>query len=306
MDDCHCKRDEAADSSVHSQLIGAGFVFVLKVIAMRRRLLSSFRYLTFIMGLVICGAAIAQQDARSSGPAARWIGAGTKVEMAVIRPQWAKTAAVGDAVYAQTIFPVIGDGRIAIPAGSYVLGKVLALTKPTRRNNHAEIQVEFDQLSLANGYTVELKQAGVVPASKLIVQVAPWNDLLLDNGAQIEMILPSAIGVDPVRVAQAIPLSRPPVPGSFVSATTCRYVPGTQGTADTTIPGTPGTPPTVIPGGPGMPPTVIPGTPGTSPTTIHGSPGSPGVRCPAAPLVVSSDSLVALPTSPASSPSSLR
>lgn len=266
----------------------------------------TLRYLTLMMGLAGVGAGMAQQDARPDGPAMRWIGTGTKVEMAVIRPLRAKSAAVGDRVYAQTIFPVTADGGIGVPAGSYVLGKILTLTKPTRRDLHAEIQVEFDQLSLADGYTVELKQAGAAPASKLIVQVGPWNDLLLDNGAQIEMTLPSALAVDPVRVAQAIALSRPPAPGSFVSATACRNMPGTTGTPDTTIPGTPGTPPTVIPGGPGMPPTVIPGTPGSSPTTIPGTPGTAGINCPAAPLVVSSEPLVPVPSSSATSPSNLQ
>jgi hypothetical protein len=125
------------------------------------------------------------------------------------------------------------------------------------------------------------------------IQVSQRNDLLLDNGAQIETTLASPLTLDPRLVAAAIPLSRAPVPGQFKSASLCRPIPGspgTTGTSDTVIPGSPGTPDTVIPGGPGMPDTVIPGTPATPSTTIPGSPGSPGspeIPCPIPPIVIS-------------------
>ncbi len=216
----------------------------------------------------------------------------TKVEIALIRPVWAANVNAGDDLYGQTIFPVTvasGTGvAMGIPPGTYVLAKIESLTKPTRKVQQAVLQIEFRKLVLANGYTVELGADGASPASDVTVKVSTANDLILDNGAQVEMTLPAPLALDGQKVAQAATLSHAPKPGSFTTATLCRYIPGTAGTPDSVVGGSPGTPATVIPGGPGMPPTVIPGIPATAPTRIPGTPGTPGRSCPAAPMVVSS------------------
>jgi len=247
--------------------------------------------------------------------------AGTKLELALTRPIWAKTAKAGDPIYAEINFPTAAAGKIAIPAGTYVAGEIQAITRPTRKLSRAELSILLSKIVFANGYTVLLPAATVVPtivtaapassnltppATKVevTVEVRTSNDLLLDNGAQIEMTLAAPLALDAKQVALAIPMTRAPGPGSFKSATLCRPTsgfPGSPGTPDTVIPGTPGTPSITIPGGPGMPDTTIPGTPGTPSITIPGTPGTPDTPstvCPAAPIVVSS---VPIPPSPASS-----
>ena len=188
------------------------------------------------------------------------------------------------------------------------------MTKPTRRSNRAEIDVLFTQMIFADGYVVPLPgDPGVTgtasPAGSLggstetqiaiTIQAATANDLLLDNGADIEMTLGAPLALNAMQIAEAVPLSHVPQPGQFKSATQCRNTPGylgspgTPGTPDTVIPGNPGTPSTTIPGGPGMPDITIPGTPATPDTVIPGTPGTPGTpdipgyTCPAAPMVVS-------------------
>lgn len=243
--------------------------------------------------------------------------AGTKVEMALVRPVWAYSASPGIPIYAETTFPVIADGRVAIPAGTYVQGTIEKVTRPNWRKHLSEIQILFTKIILANGYTVEIPgamSAVTLPNNSIAatqadretsgadlaatrmevsVQVFPSNDVLLDNGAVIEMTLGSLLALDAAQVAADIPISRAPVPGQFVSASRCRPTagyPGTPGTPDTVIPGSPGTPDTVIPGGPGMPDTVIPGTPATPDTVIPGTPGTPGLSgtaCPSPPVVIS-------------------
>jgi len=226
----------------------------------------------------------------------------------VIRPVWAISAKAGDSVFAQVSFPAVVDDRVAIPAGAYVLGTIEDVTRPARRTNRGEIDILFSKIILANGYTVELPGAASAavdssaptadnaPGASLIaikLQVSVANDLLLDNGTQVEMTLEAPLVLNADEVAQDIPLERAPQPAQFKSASMCRYLPGspgTPGTSDTVIPGTPGTPSTTIPGGPGMPDTTIPGTPGTPPTVIPGTPGTPGtpgIGCPPAPLVIS-------------------
>jgi hypothetical protein len=258
------------------------------------------------------------QPSPASASASITVPAGTKIELVVTRPEWAQSAKDGDTVYAQTSFPTVAGGGMAIPAGSYVEGTIESVTKPTRKFDRAEIQVLFTKIIFANGYTVELPggaspmQTPAVPATTgsaapadpqlaagetliaITIQATPANDLLLDNGAEVEMTLGAPLQLDAKQVAQSIPLSRTPQPGQLKSATLCRDIPGspgTPGTPDTVIPGSPGTPDVTIPGGPGMPDTIIPGTPATPDTVIPGSPGTPddpGYTCPAMPLVISS------------------
>ena len=234
---------------------------------------------------------------------------GTRVELAIIVPVWSQKARLGDPVYTQTYFPVATGGSVAIPAGTWVQGRIESVQLPTRKVRRAELQVLFTKIIFANGYTLSLpappnqsltaaQQAtadgSAATAATITVEATTSNDLLLDNGAQIEMTLAAPLTLDTSQIASAIPLSRPPEPGKFKSATLCRPTPGSPGTPgspDTVIPGSPGTPSITIPGAPGMPDTVIPGTPATPDTVIPGSPGFPGTPgsvCPAAPIVISS------------------
>jgi hypothetical protein len=292
----------------------------------------------FLLG-ISAGASASQiqptpaQPTAASAPASITVSAGTKVELVVTRPEWAQSAKDGDTIYAQTSFPVVTGGAMAIPAGTYVEGTIESVTRPTRKLDRAEIQVLFTKIVFADGYTLDLPgpdlprtglsepelpgatsaiqaPAAVSPEATnstsgdpkpapgetliaITVQVTTANDLLLDNGAEIEMTLGAPLELDAKQVAQSIPLSRVPEPGQLQSATLCRNTPsspGSPGTPDTVIPGSPGTPSTTIPGGPGMPDITIPGTPATPDTVIPGSPGTPGdpgYVCPSKPLVIS-------------------
>jgi hypothetical protein len=185
-----------------------------------------------------------------------------------------------------------------------VQGQIEALKRPSAWSSRAEFQIRFSKLVFANGYTVELGSTSApenglpagsaVASANVLVNVSKASDILLDNGTQFEMVLQTSLSLDAKSVAAAVKASVPLPMNKVQSATKCRPVPATPGTAPTIIPGTPGTsgtPDTVIPGGPGMPDTVIPGipgTPGTPDTVIGGSSGSPGISCPGPPVVISS------------------
>jgi hypothetical protein len=112
------------------------------------------------------------------------------------------------------------------------------------------------------------------------------NDLNMEAGTPLELVLPAPLQLDAQQVTAAVrmysalaavappEIVQPPKPPKMC------YDPGSPGTPDTVIPGSPGTPPTVIPGGPGMPDTVIPGSPATPDTVIPGSPGTPSSTYP--------------------------
>jgi hypothetical protein len=250
--------------------------------------------------------------------------AGTRVALALTSPIWAKTAKVGDTVHAATAFPVTVSNDMAIPPGTYAEGRIDALTRPSWLSAHAQFQLHFTKLIFANGYTVELpdviENGGAIgnqlaasnsgafqPAvdrsanasaatdieaavARVYVEVTSRNDILLDNGAPIEMLLQSPLSLEAESVAGAVSRSKPLQIGPSKSATRCVPTPGTPGTPDTVIPGSPGTSDTVIPGGPGMPDIVVPGIPATPPTIIPGSPGFAGTVCPGPPIVTSAPS----------------
>lgn len=230
---------------------------------------------------------------------------GTPVDLALTSPIWAKTAKPGDPVYAQTVFPVAADSQMAIPPGTYVAGRIDSLTRPGVFSPHASLQISFEKIVFANGYAITLPNApvhetlplDVIPAvATAYVQVGRDSTVLLDSGAQLQMIIQVSLAVDARRVASATQKSKSPrVAASAVECHPTPGTPGTPGTPDTVIPGTPatpGTPDTVIPGGPGQPDIVIPGTPsipGTPDTIIPGTPGTlgtPGTSCPALPVVI--------------------
>lgn len=289
------------------------------------RRFESILFSAFLFIFPACSLAgpVQAQSAAAQPPAADastsiTLSAGTKLELLASRPVWAATAKAGDVFYAQTSFPVVAGTGIAIPAGTYVEGTIESVTRPTRRTSRAAIEVLFTKIIFANGYVVllpgdpsaplgppKMDSPGAGPESPaaetliaITIQATTANDLLLDNGADVEMTLAAPLVLDAQQITEAIPVSHAPNPGQMKSASQCTPTPGSMGTPgspDTVIPGSPGTPSTTVPGGPGMPDITIPGTPATPPTIIPGSPGTPGssgIPCPPKPLVISCSPVV--------------
>jgi hypothetical protein len=220
--------------------------------------------------------------------------ADTTLQVMNTRPVWSATVKAGDPLYLQTVFPVQQKGHNVVPAGTYVAATLTAVLRPTAKQAQGMLEVRVDNLIFADGYTVPISASSAPTLAVLTLAVTDQNDLLLDNGTQFSLATTAPLTLDKARVHAAVPLSHPPRPGSFTSATLCRFQPGTpptpgsMGTPDTVIPGTPDT---VIAGIDGAPDTVIPGTPGT---TIPGQPatpadpGTPDIPCPAPPEVTAS------------------
>lgn len=85
---------------------------------------------------------------------------GTKIPLQLINSVSTKTAAVGDRVYLQTAFPVLSEGRIVIPPGSYVTGTVTEVKRGGKVKGRAELYIRFDSLTLPNGVTRDFR-AGI-------------------------------------------------------------------------------------------------------------------------------------------------
>jgi hypothetical protein len=87
------------------------------------------------------------------------IPAGTKVPLALKHAISTKSAREGDAVYAQTTFPVVQNDRVLIPAGTYVQGKISRVQRAGRIKGRAEVLMHFTTLIYPSGYTVLLPGA---------------------------------------------------------------------------------------------------------------------------------------------------
>jgi type IV secretion system protein VirB10 len=85
--------------------------------------------------------------------------AGTKIPIQLRQAVSTKNAQPGDPVYAQTTFPIVVDGAIMIPAGTYVKGVVDASKRAGRIKGSAELQFHLTTLIYPNGYSVDLAAA---------------------------------------------------------------------------------------------------------------------------------------------------
>jgi hypothetical protein len=82
---------------------------------------------------------------------------GTHVPLSLINSVSTKNAIVGDRIYLETVFPVLVDGRIVIPPGSYVAGTITDIRRPGKVKGRGEFHLRFDSLTLPNGTTRDFR-----------------------------------------------------------------------------------------------------------------------------------------------------
>jgi hypothetical protein len=67
-----------------------------------------------------------------------------------------RSAQPGDPVYFETLFPVMVNGRVVIPAGSYISGEITEAKRPGRVKGRAEMMIKLTTMILPNSYVVNL------------------------------------------------------------------------------------------------------------------------------------------------------
>jgi type IV secretion system protein VirB10 len=82
---------------------------------------------------------------------------GTRIPISLLNSVSTKHSAEGDRIYLETVFPILSNGRIVIPAGSYVAGTVTEVKRPGRVKGRGELFVRFDSLTLPNGVTRDFR-----------------------------------------------------------------------------------------------------------------------------------------------------
>ena len=96
------------------------------------------------------------QDETPAQPGTITIPAGTQIPLKLAQAINTRSAKPGDAVYAQTIFPITQNDRVIIPAGTYVQGRIAQVKRPGRVKGNAEFLMHFTTLVYKSGYTVML------------------------------------------------------------------------------------------------------------------------------------------------------
>ena len=103
----------------------------------------------------------ASPDAASVTPTAAaaakiMVPAGTHIPLVLHNAVSTRSARPGDPVYFETLFPVMIDGKVVIPAGSYVSGEVTESKRPGRVKGRGELMIKLTTMILPNAYMVNL------------------------------------------------------------------------------------------------------------------------------------------------------
>src|SRR5580700_7435127 len=125
------------------------------------------RFSIWFTAMAVAAGSLLAQDAAAPAPGAPkaetaktndyTIDTGTKVPLTLINSISTKHSAEGDRVYLETVFPIMANGRIVIPPGSYVAGTVTEVKRPGRVKGRGELFLRFDSLTLPNGVTRDFR-----------------------------------------------------------------------------------------------------------------------------------------------------
>lgn len=81
---------------------------------------------------------------------------GTRVPLMLLNSVSTKHAAPGDLVYLESVYPVVVDGRVVIPPGTYISGSVTQSKRPGKVKGKGELYLRFEQMILPNGVIRDL------------------------------------------------------------------------------------------------------------------------------------------------------
>lgn len=97
----------------------------------------------------------APAEAEATAPGAV-VPAGTRVPLVMINSISSKHSEPGDPVYLESVYPVVVDGRIMIPAGTNVSGTVIHSKRPGRVKGRGQLRIRLEQMILPNGVIRDL------------------------------------------------------------------------------------------------------------------------------------------------------
>lgn len=116
----------------------------------------------FAVGATLCAQSAEEKEevwrkAGEAGGGEYVVEPGAKIPLSLINSVSTKHSAEGDRVYLETVFPILVNGKIVIPPGSYVAGTVTQVKRPGRLKGRGELYLRFDSLTLPNGVTRDFR-----------------------------------------------------------------------------------------------------------------------------------------------------
>jgi len=94
------------------------------------------------------------ENAAAKAPAQLLVPSGTRLPLILHNAVTTRNAHPGDPVYLETLFPVVINDRILIPAGSYVQGEIQEAVRPGKIKGRGQVRIRLNSMILPNGYTV--------------------------------------------------------------------------------------------------------------------------------------------------------
>jgi hypothetical protein len=89
-----------------------------------------------------------------AGPEKFLVPSGTRLPLVMDNAVTTRNAKPGDPIYLETVFPIVINDRILIPAGTYVQGEITDAKRPGKVKGTGEIRLRLNTMILPNGYTV--------------------------------------------------------------------------------------------------------------------------------------------------------
>jgi hypothetical protein len=100
-------------------------------------------------------ASLAADSNSRSAPKNYVVPSGTRLPLILHNAVTTRNAKPGDPIYLETLFPIVIENRILIPAGSYVQGEIEEAKRPGKAKGTGEIRLRLTSMILPNGYVVD-------------------------------------------------------------------------------------------------------------------------------------------------------
>jgi len=97
------------------------------------------------------GAVAEPKPAEATAAGGYVVDTGTHIPLSMINSVSTKHSSEGERVYLESVFPILVNGRLVIPPGSYVAGTVTQIKRPGRVKGRGELYLRFDSLTLPTG-----------------------------------------------------------------------------------------------------------------------------------------------------------
>lgn len=135
-----------------------------------------------MLALVLSGALVPAQDkpaAPAPTPVKTYIvPEGTRIPLSLKSEISSAYARAGDPVFCVSEFPVVREGAVVIPAGTYVRGIIDAVKRPGKVKGRAQLQLHFTTLVFPNGVEISLD----APIAKAPTEVSKEGTVKQSSG----------------------------------------------------------------------------------------------------------------------------